>query len=44
LDTEKQNPQPSVGERKAYEPPAVVASYSVDELRRAAAVSAVSIA
>jgi hypothetical protein len=32
------------GESKSYEPPAVVASYTVDELRRAAAVSAVSIA
>jgi hypothetical protein len=31
------------GESKSYEPPAVVASYTVDELRRAAAVSTSSI-
>jgi hypothetical protein len=39
LESEFETPEPAEEEPDAYVPPAVVASYSIDELRRAAATT-----
>ena len=43
MESEKTSLEPVESDPKTYEPPAVVASYSIDDLRRAAEMATTSI-